>query len=146
MMSQEPSDDGMHTVFVCAECGKITDPSPGFCAHCGSVNGRAVQPGAQPDGSPAPVFDDSTAKKAMFATMLALLPGLFDVFGLGHIAMGKYVKAALFLVCTALLMFFRFIHPLEGYSAYLDYASLGIFILQAVDVYLIVNRALGLRR
>lgn len=145
MMFQEHSDD-VHTVFVCAECGKITDPSLGFCAHCGSVNGRAVQPGVQQDGSPAPVFDDSTAKRAMFATMLALLPGLFDVFGLGHIAMGKYVRAALFLVCTALLMFFRFIHPLEGYSAYLDYASLGIFILQAVDVYLIVNRALGLRR
>ena len=136
-------------MFICSECGTATEDSIGFCRKCGSTKGHHVDDTAVGDGKVrvdtqyGSVFvDQKLAKRAPIAMMLAFLPGLLDIFGLGQLYLRKYGHAAVFLGLTVLVVGVRFWGFLPVLAPYLFLISLGIFILQLVDMYFIIMKAM----
>lgn len=128
----------MTKYFVCCECGRSCDGDLGFCPYCGSTEGYFMESETVP-GVMSPEVQAEMGR-VMFATMLALLPGLFDIYGLGHLVLRRYVRAGVFLACTAVLLYAKYVQDIPFVNEYMAYISIGIFIIHALDVYLIVNR------
>ena len=133
-------------MFVCDDCGTASDDSLGFCRKCGSTRGHHVddqvgEDRLRIDTSQGTVFIDPVlANRVPIAMFLAFVPGLFDIFGLGQLYLRKYSHGALFLGLTALVASIRFLGFLPAVMPYMMLISLGVFILQMVDVYIIVGR------
>jgi len=145
-------------VYYCPECGSEIPNEAEFCYICGcrkdkaiffDDSGREVCPGcgaALPPGSDrCPGCGAQTvsavprmSKNGSLAIMMALLPGILDVHGLGHLMLGEYRKAALFLILSSAILFVRIYYmpgtdPLFGTLFWLG--SLAVFIVQGVDVF-----------
>lgn len=133
-------------MFICDECGTASDDSLGFCRKCGSTKGRHVddevgQDKMRVDTQYGSVFiDETVARKVPIAMMLAFLPGLFDIFGLGQLYLKKWGHAALFIGLTALVIAVRFGGLLPMLVPHMWLITLGLFILQLVDMYFVVAK------
>ncbi len=115
----------------CIDCGSELTFGSNVCPSCGSASARGM--------------DMATAfKKSMIAKLLALIPGIFNFFGLGHLYLGKYPKAFLLLMASVALRLAneRWVVPGEIPNAELIWlgASLVVFIYQLWDVYRITDR------
>ena len=85
-------------MHVCTECGHVSDEDMEFCPRCGSIKGANIDEEQMPPGfkvvsSPSgTIITRVDVRRIRLALMLALLPGIVDIFGLGHIVMGKYIR------------------------------------------------------
>ena len=137
-------------MHICTECGRVSDEDYDFCPHCGSTKGANVDPALIPPqfkvvNSPQGTFIvKQSMRRIKLALLLSLLPGIFNIFGLGHLVMGRYVKGVAFLACSA---FYHY----EKYTEYfgLDYWYLfgfcmAVFLVQMLDMFRIIKRELGI--
>ena len=106
-----------------------------FCYACGYI-GEPVE-----YGRAAP-----NRKRDMTALLLAIVPGffgmfgLFDVYGLGHLYLRRYVRAALFLTLSIALFLAVRLSYVDRDSIFLMAANSAVFLIQAFDVLRILNR------
>lgn len=116
-------DNGQVGTQVCHNCGQRLDGTEDFCPSCGTPPIRAV-----------PVRIGS---KALAAILLAMIPGFFNIFGLGHILLKQYVRGGMFLIMSGILWW---IYP--GYAAApsitIMFIKLGIFMYQLMDLYRVI--------
>jgi TM2 domain-containing membrane protein YozV len=85
-------------VPFCPRCGTAVSADASFCPSCGQRLQTTPQPNTAP---PKPVITES--KNPGVAALLALLIGLFGVWGIGHVYVGKIGKGLLLLVIGIVL-------------------------------------------
>ena len=140
--------------FVCPECGMLMDDDADFCYRCGCKRSKAktfvddsIRQTACPRcgaeihegemfcrscGSPLDVSSPLKAStNSTVAMFLALLPGFFSIYGLGHLVLKEWVRGAMFLAMTALYWYMR---SSTGNTLLLVVLSIGLFIYQARDL------------
>lgn len=121
---------------TCEDCGAEVTAGSRHCLDCGAVRGGGM---ATPDAY----------RVSLVAKLLALIPGIFNFFGLGHLYLGKYRKAFAFLLLSIGLRLANDMWVAPGDIANADIvwlgASLMVFIYQLWDIYRITDREL-LRR
>ena len=143
---------------ICSECGSEIPEDSDFCYSCGAMKdtalecdddgnifapscyrcGAPIQPGTEfcPDcGAPLikEVITPQKAKRVTLAFFLALVPGFFDIFGLGHIALKDYPHAVMFLLISGLLFYFKQYESYNGTILSL-LLPLAVFAFQLYDV------------
>lgn len=89
-----PVDDstGM-PLGVCPSCGASCNPGDAFCGAC---------------GAPLPqtrVMVPKLRKYGSVALILALVPGFFNIFGLGHLVMRSWSRGIMFLAISVVLFY-----------------------------------------
>lgn len=115
---------------ICYRCGTDLLPGAEFCTNCGA-----------PQGARAQVARTSQAMGILrFARMLALIPGIFDIFGLGHLLLRRWGRGVSFLACSAGVFLARIkLQELDlvqtGWGTAVMIASLAIFLVQMWDVF-----------
>ena len=131
-------------MFICTECGRVTDsPDAEFCYHCGSDKGtigthNIVPEGYQPiqaNGGGVIYADRTKLRRVPLALLLAFVPGLFDIFGLGHFVIGKWGRGLGFLALSGGYYYVKYMSGWEMILPYLFVLSLGVFVLQMIDLY-----------
>ncbi len=116
---------------TCIDCGADVPLGSNGCASCGSTVVRCMDSG-------------TALRVSLIAKLLALIPGIFNFFGLGHLYLGKYRKAFMFLLASIALRLAneRWVAPGGIPNAEMVWlgASLLVFIYQLWDVYRITDR------
>ncbi len=118
-------DDSGRSCAVCPECGHPIAPGDQFCGSCG----------AHLDHGATPVRMIPRMKKnGNLAIMLALLPGFFNIFGLGHLVMKQYSRGLMFLGISLVLWY------LNGWSftntsLLLTVLDICVFFYQCMDLF-----------
>ena len=136
-------------MHICTECGRVHQEDLDFCPHCGSTKGGNVDPALIPpefrivNGPRGPYVAKVDTRRFYIALALALIPGVFDIFGLGHIVMRRYLSGIGFLCCTALAYYERFTHHFGVDSTILFIATLAVLVLQMWDIFRIIRRENG---
>ena len=116
------NDDGtMLYSPVCLNCGEKLVPDAKFCQFCGAKTSEM----AVPIRNSMTSFD----KKDIIAIILAIVPGLFNIFGLGQIVQKRWSKAFVYLCSTILLIYI---------TPSLITVSTGYFVLIAIQVFFFV--------
>jgi len=112
--------------IICSSCGTKLPTDSIFCSSCGSPLKQAV-----------PMNKNRySATQTITAMMLAFIPGMFDVFGLGHFVLGKWVRGLAFLSCSAAIYYVDKYCVLNKTMEYvLVFVCMGLFIVQVLDLY-----------
>ena len=137
-------------MHICTECGRVYQEDMDFCPHCGSTKGGNVDPALIPpefrivDGPRGSYVVKQDVRKLRLALALALIPGVFDIFGLGHLLLGKYLSGIGFLCCTALAYYERFTGYFGVDETYLFVATLAVLILQMFDIFRVIRKEYGI--
>lgn len=149
----------------CRDCNAVSPNWSEFCIHCGHIFSDEER--ASSDSSAercricyselipgsgscpscgAPVagkVSEHSLRTSMVAKLLALVPGVFNLFGLGHLYLGKYVKALILLVVSVALRLANDAWVVPGEIPHADVAwlvvSLSVFVYQLWDVYRIAD-------
>jgi hypothetical protein len=115
--------------LFCPMCGGESRDGHQFCMHCG-FNFKEPSaptypyPPYQPRPGIYPVLD---RKDSGIATILALLPGLMGIMGIGHVYVGKIVQGFLLLILGI------FLDALLVGSIFLGFITMGVgFILTVI--------------
>lgn len=142
----------------CPSCGHEVSQEGGFCPNCGASLSPYQQaqteyeaPRGQPEYTPPPVYPVSVPEKsAGIALILGLVLGIFGIWGIGQIYVGKIGKGIILLVVGILIMPLLFALVIFGTIITFGFSwilipLLGIigFILwlwQAFDAYMLANR------
>ncbi len=110
----------------CHNCGQPFRGDEFFCGSCGTALVRTSNPRGKLDG------------KGILALILALVPGFFNVFGLGHLVLRQWSRGVMFLGLTAVLWWitptFQATSPIM-----LMLLQVGLFMYQAMDIFRFVN-------
>lgn len=139
-------------MFVCNDCGRVTqDDDVLFCHHCGSTNGNVVDGRDVPDGfQPIGTSDGSIAyvdseelRMIPISLILAFVPGLMNVFGIGHLVIRKWFKGSLFITATVILNYMLYMTDLGQNNLVLHITTLVIFIVQMLDLYISYKKMLN---
>ena len=86
---------------VCPYCGRENDEGSEFCGTCGKpLSAPAMQ---------IPIRRKLTGKEKI-AIGLAVIPGVFSIFGLGHIALKKFSRAFLYLAISAIWIYLYYFY------------------------------------
>lgn len=136
--------------WTCSECGRLEHGDTEFCTRCGALKadgyaylfcencGHALAEGATycvncaRSGTAYNVTED---RRYFIALILAAVPGMFDMFGLGHIFLGRWVKGlSLALTSMALLYLAGIYIDNSQYLKWLDVASVAIYTVQFLDL------------
>jgi Predicted nucleic acid-binding protein, consists of a PIN domain and a Zn-ribbon module len=119
------SDDSPVTEKICITCGNELLPNDLFCRKCGTPITKFQ----------ISAFKPSLTKRGKIGLMLALIPGLFNVFGLGHFFFKKWSRGAMFLVFSAVMLYMLFIDKVDGIGLYMTIGiSVVLYIIQAIEV------------
>jgi TM2 domain-containing membrane protein YozV len=83
----------------CPNCGRMVDPNVAYCQYCGAPlrmhsSFSSRQP-YDPFTDTAPSYHDG--KRPWVAAALALVLGLFGIWGVGHIYAGRFARGMGFL-------------------------------------------------
>lgn len=115
----------------CMKCGKELVPGAEYCSHCG----------AKTKDSEIPININRSKKLKMtnldfVAILLAVVPGLFNIFGLGQVIQRRWSKAFVYVCATAI---FLYIYPamMESSNGRVIMIALqiGFFIMSVLDVF-----------
>ena len=106
---------------VCHSCGAAVERGQNFCRSCGA----ALMP------SGPTIVPIRMKKYAPIALLLALIPGFFHIYGLGHLVMKQWLRGGMFLAMTVILFF---VGPsFENQFVFLI-LDMGVFLFQMMDV------------
>ncbi|MCQ2078587.1 MAG: zinc ribbon domain-containing protein [archaeon] len=157
---------GAEGMRFCMECGEQVDPDAEFCYQCGSrrvidvdpANNRIrLEPGEGPycgtRNLPEDRFCASCGKRIgtfeyvpqrsrrlttreKLIVFISIVPAAFNLFGIGHILLGRYSRALMYLVMSAVLIYIRwFCGPLEMSTLiFIEVIGLVIFMKQSFEV------------
>ena len=118
----------------CASCGAEMQQNDLYCPNCGEQISKAQ----------LAAFRPKMAKYAWIGIALAfipgalgLVPGLFSIFGLGHLYFRKWSRAAMFFILTALLFLLKTNYGGAEASFWTDLIlviiTLFIYLIQAME-------------
>jgi RNA polymerase subunit RPABC4/transcription elongation factor Spt4 len=94
------NDEGTYIISnTCFNCGKEMPQGAEYCPHCGAHSSDS----RIDVGSPA--FGRKFTSKHIIALILAIVPGFFNVFGLGQLVLKRWSKAFIFLTMTVILYY-----------------------------------------
>jgi hypothetical protein len=101
-----------------------------FCPHCGSPQDSRANQG----------MVNEVMRKTLIAKMLAFIPGIFNIFGLGHILLHSYLRGVLFMALSAAIYVCEFLlrewdMMSENWETGLLVFSLVVFMVQLWDVF-----------
>ena len=160
-------------VRYCMECGSAVEPDADFCYTCGSrriVDVRSsdnrilMEPGHCPycghDNIPEAKFCASCGRRIgefehsaptktrltsfdLLVIMAALVPGLFNVFGIGHLVARKYSRGVMYLIISAVFLYIRFASGTLSISTIILLEIIGvvIYLKQMMEIFAIVYRS-----
>jgi TM2 domain-containing membrane protein YozV len=114
---------------ICRQCGTEIFDGEEFCYSCGNI-GEPVECTHEP----------MNKSNRWIALLLALIPGFFDVFGLGQLYLRSYFKAGLFLTISVVMYFAVPHYGVEKDSITYIGATMAIFLVQAMDVMNTIRR------
>jgi len=108
---------------VCQQCGTEVFDGEEFCYSCGYI------------GEPVECTHEPMDKnKEWAALLLALIPGIFDIFGLGQLYLRSYLKAGLFLASSIILYIAGSYYGVKDDNIVYMGVTMAIFMIQAMDV------------
>lgn len=117
-------DDGNAVGRICPSCGNMCSRADTFCGGCGT----RLPPVAGP-GYTMQVMN----RRGGLALVLGLIPGFFNIFGLGHLVLKQYSRGVMFLVMTAVLWYLNG-WQLFSQSFLVSVLSITLFFYQALDL------------
>ncbi len=127
-------DEGttLHTGY-CSNCGGELRPGSNFCQYCGAP---ASDSDIQLETGPRYTARD------VVALVLAILPGFFNVFGLGQLALAKWSKAVVYLCATVLFFYVRPSIMLASQTGaiILILVQLAFFVMSVSDVFKTISQ------
>ncbi|UAL07039.1 MAG: zinc-ribbon domain-containing protein [Candidatus Methanogranum gryphiswaldense] len=110
---------------ICKTCGCDINPGDLFCQHCGATITKDQM---------TSTFRPKLNKSGIVGIILALGPGFFNIFGLGHLWFRSYKRAAIYLVISVPLFYLTYYGNLTSYySTILFLASIFIYFIQAME-------------
>lgn len=111
----------------CPYCGKLNYPDDKFCGGCGRRIGTFEY---------TPYRQRRLTPKEIVIVFLAILPGAFNVFGIGHILLKKYSRAFMYVVISAVLLYVRwFSGPLQTSTLiFIEIIGFVIFMKQSFEI------------
>lgn len=148
--------------YICSECGSEIPDDMDFCPRCGCVKTKAFRmdgdgrlsharcPGCGHENSPGDTFCGHCGerlqtvavpmvrmrKNGTLALILALIPGFFNVFGLGHLLMRSWSRGAMYLAISAVLWY---VDPWPfGSNMMIMVISVMVYMFQAFDVFRLI--------
>ncbi len=108
------TDDSGSRLTGCPSCGAPFRSGDTYCASCGKNLGNV---------NASPPVTMEMQKRGIIAIILALGPGFFNIFGLGHIYLKQYSRGVMFLGISLVLWY------LNGWQMFAD-----VFLLRMVDI------------
>lgn len=120
--SATPVDDNGMPTGTCPTCGADIEPGAAYCRSCGAKAPETVS------------YPPRATSKGMAALMLALIPGIFNIFGLGHFVLGRWSRGAMFLAISVILLY------MNGWQLFttnvvMYLVSLAVYFYQALDIF-----------
>ena len=106
--------------MFCPKCGAQVPDNAQFCGSCG-----AQLPQVQ---FVRPVL----RKHGAIALALGLIPGFFNIFGLGHLVMREWSKGAMFLAMSVILIYVN--GGLISTSFLMSILSVAVYFYQCMDL------------
>ena len=132
-------NDDLTVIYAktCPKCGKQLIPESQYCSYCGEKVSE----------SGIPVRSASKTKYTnmdLLAAGLAIIPGFFNIFGLGQLVQKRWSKAFVY-ICTTLLLFYitPSLEATDAGSTILIFIQVGFFFFSVVDV--LISIKLGRR-
>lgn len=133
-------------MHICTECGRVSEEDSDFCLVCGSEKGSNVNRDLIP-----PEFDFKTTNRGTFivrgnirmlrvALILAFIPGLFNVFGLGHLALKQFGKAIPLMAFSCFYYYEKYTSHFGLDAQVMFFLSLAVFFVQMWDVFSIIEK------
>lgn len=118
-------DDAGMPVRSCPECGTAAAPFDRFCKSCGADLGGIPQP--------IGLIKPQMRRNGALAFMLAVIPGFFNIFGLGHFVMKQWARGVMFLAISLVVWF------INGWAMFssnimISVLSIVLFIYQLNDI------------
>lgn len=118
----DDSNGGMPS-STCPKCGAPCGPADLYCGKCGQKLEPTLQFPVQP----------KMRKNGNLAVFLALVPGFFNIFGLGHLVLKEWSRGIMFLVITVVLWY------INGWSFVntnfvVTIIDLLVYVYQAMDI------------
>jgi len=83
---------------MCLNCGKELPKGSEFCPYCGTKAEKSHIPIANPVRPKFTYMD-------YLAIVLAVIPGFFNIFGLGHIVQKQWSKAFMYICISAIILY-----------------------------------------
>ena len=118
-------DENPVTEKICVTCGNELMQNDLFCRKCGTPITKFQ----------ISAFKPTLTKRGKTGLMLALIPGLCVVFGLGHLYFKKWSRGAMFLAFSALMLYWLLIDGAEGLMLYITIGICAVlYIIQAFEV------------
>ena len=119
------SEGGVLSYRTCPNCGAELGEGDQFCGSCGARIQAAHVPAKM-------------RKYGMLALALAVIPGFFNIFGLGHLVMRNWSRGIMFLIISAVLWY---LSPFGfGDNFVVMILSIMVFFYQAMDILNIIYR------
>ena len=149
--------------YICHDCGNEIPEDMDFCPHCGCLREKST-PVDDKSGMPLGVcpvcgaktgFGDAYCgscgaalpqvqfvrpkmrKYGTVAMILALVPGFFNIFGLGHLVLKSWSKGLMFLALTAVLFYVNGM-TLFPSSFMMSMVCVLVYFYQAMDLFKVV--------
>jgi hypothetical protein len=136
--------------WICSECGRTEYGDIGFCTGCGALRadgtehpvckncGSVLAEGTSYCGScsrPVNAYGAAGDRRHFLALIFAVVPGMFDIFGLGHIFLGKWIRGLALALSSMALMYLKgiYIDNFE-YLKWLAVVSVVIYTVQFLDL------------
>lgn len=116
-----PEDDGH-----CTTCGKDIAPNDLFCQHCGAPITKVQMA----------TFRPKMVKYGWIGIALALIPGFFNIYGLGHLYFKRWTRAAMFLLMSAFMLYVKYggVELTVWTNLIFGIVSIAIYLMQAMEV------------
>lgn len=117
--------DAGNTEGKCSMCGNDLVEGGSFCRRCGAPSGIAFQAAVRP----------RMVKNAWIGLLLALVPGFFDIYGLGHFFHRKWRRGLLYLMASVPLFYLTHVaktDPMVGTMVFM--ISLFMYFVQTMEV------------
>lgn len=133
----------------CSHCGQPLAEAANFCSSCGTRVSQAQQ--QAPPGAPVRVAAPAAPKRMVLVVLLAIVPALFGVYGIGHLYVGRVGRGLVILlgqwlvaVIAVALLVAGFLSPATSTLIALAFlffaASLALMLWQIFDAVSLARR------
>lgn len=113
----------------CTACGTELGPLDLFCPSCGKPTTKEQMIAFRP----------KMRKYGWIGILLAVIPGIFNLCGLGHLYFRKWGRAAMYLAISAMMMYIRYGGFEMGLFTQILFILVSgfIFVMQAFETYIL---------